>query len=179
MKVTAHKYVAFLFCLLCPTWWSCFKHTIQPPDNPYGLPNATQKGANVYAFRLNGHNVVTTNTPTTSINGQIRNDSIFVDAISKYGNVFVLLQFALTPATQLNRPFDLSDTTSGNAHFAIDSTCSSYAQFVQVLVKTGTLTISRADPVNRIISGTFNCKTRVDSCSDIIISDGRFDLYYF
>lgn len=178
MKVTAHKYVALLFCILCPTWWACFKHTIQPPDNPYGLPNATQNGANIFAYRLDGSNIFT-KADIYHLQGTIRNDTLFISATSPYGLAFVELDFTITPAHQLNTPFSLPDNTIGHAYFSTDTTCKSDGQYFRVPVNMGTVTITRADSIRQIISGTFSFRATVDSCSEISISDGRFDYHYF
>ncbi len=44
-------------------------------DNPYGLPNATQTGANVFACRINGQNWISS-TSILAMGAGIFNDSL-------------------------------------------------------------------------------------------------------
>lgn len=43
---------------------------------------------------------------------------------------------------------------------------------------SGTLTITKFDQTNFIISGTFNFSTQTNECENINITNGRFDLQY-
>ena len=50
MKNTFY-YLTLLFLF---SFSQCRKNTGTPTDNPYGLPNATQTGANIFACRVSG-----------------------------------------------------------------------------------------------------------------------------
>lgn len=59
-------FVALLFLL---TASECKKPKQIIPDNPYGLPNATQTGAGIFACRVNGQNFIAYND-TLIVGGQ-------------------------------------------------------------------------------------------------------------
>jgi hypothetical protein len=59
MKKTKSKIIAATLVLICIFCFSnCHKNSNPAPDNPYGLPNATQTGAGVFAYRINGVNAI-------------------------------------------------------------------------------------------------------------------------
>ena len=50
----------FLF-VTCFCFAECHKEKNPPPDNPYGLPNATEDGHGLFACRINGVNTIAKN----------------------------------------------------------------------------------------------------------------------
>src|SRR5215831_13717908 len=55
------SHLTLLSLFLCIGFAQCTKHHEPPADNPYGLPNATQTGAGVFASRINGVNAIAKN----------------------------------------------------------------------------------------------------------------------
>ncbi len=66
------------------------KTTDPAPDNPYGLPNATQIGANMFACRVNGVNWIS-KTDIYHLGGGIKNDTVGV--FLGGGCVFLFFKF--------------------------------------------------------------------------------------
>ena len=63
--------------VLCFT--QCRKHRIKPkPDNPYGLPNATQTGAGVFACLINGQKFVARRNAHISDGAVITGDTLYL-----------------------------------------------------------------------------------------------------
>ena len=58
-----------------------------------------------------------------------------------------------------------------------DSICSFFSTENSTVV-SGNLTITKLDRINRIISGTFNATLNKDGCSEIKITEGRFDMKF-
>lgn len=54
----------------------CKKDTVKP-DNPYGLPNATQTGAGVFACRINGQSAIAKNR-LGIIGASLTNDTLYI-----------------------------------------------------------------------------------------------------
>jgi hypothetical protein len=54
-KIQAIPLVALL--VICFCFAQCHKDKSPAPDNPYGLPNATQREAGVFARKINGVNL--------------------------------------------------------------------------------------------------------------------------
>lgn len=150
-----------------------------------GLPKATEEGKNTLGFLLNGK-------PWTpqGFNGR-SNLRINVDptynsgvmSISAYrivsGNKEEYFSIGLTDSVgSLNSPriFKLSNTSIFRFTYKNDN-CNYYSIDSGTYVN-GTLSISKYDKVNRIISGNFNMAIAMQTCDTIKISEGRFDLKF-
>jgi hypothetical protein len=97
----------FLFLLLFMIVSSsslCKKNQGPTPDNPYGLPNATQTGAMVFACRINGYSW-NSKGYFPYINGSIADDT--AKAFGQFGNSDFYQLFTLTVCGNLkiNQPY--------------------------------------------------------------------------
>jgi len=176
-------YTLVVFACFC--FAACKKHHDPQPDNPYGLPNATQSGKNTLGFLLNGK-------PWTpqGFNGTANlsidfdkgvNNGIF--GISTYRilsndnrqyfglSVSDSLNFISTPKT-----YQLGNNSLFGVYFSNNSCTFDY--FDNAIIRNGILTLTKLDRTNRIVSGIFNATISKSGCETISITEGRFDMKY-
>ncbi len=169
-------------CLLTACWKT---RPFLSTDNPYGLPNATQKGANVFAFRENGSNVIYKENPYSYKYGRDKNDTL-VAGISIGTNVPPAahsLTFELYGNIITGKTYNLKDSTQISCHYQTSNNKLCQTDYYGFYPKTGTITFTKIDLINKILSGRFNnIKIPIDNCTSIDtlnITDGRFDLHYY
>jgi hypothetical protein len=178
----------------------CKKNNQPPPDNPYGLPNATQTGANTFGCRVNGTNYVLEKLGgqyiRTSFLKSNNRDTLTFSVKGKPDNIFDLIGFTINSKIQQGATYRFNDTTK-----AIATTLKSFAScgvevvldipqlskavdgFINISKFSGTYSIppccSRGDlDANAIIAGTFNFIIAIPGCDTIKVTDGRFDINY-
>ncbi|SEA48996.1 DUF6252 family protein [Bizionia paragorgiae] len=152
----------------------CNKNDDDQPTNPIDqLPPATQTGANTFGFLVNGEPINVTNTSQQTaiyqggvlqIGGGIDNSDMDIRVIIRASEVI----------TQ-NTSYNLTNTPT-NQSLYINNGNGCYYDYPSTL--NGIITISNFDQTNFIISGTFDFSTATNSCDDISITNGRFDLQY-
>lgn len=164
-----------LILLLLTTFTlSCCNNEDDKPQNPIDqLPPATQTGANTFGCLINGEPFVVSNTSNQTaiyqggvlqIGGGIDN-SIMDKRIS----------INISAPINLNTPYDLTLFPNNLAIF-VNNGEGCYYDYDHTT--SGTLTITKFDQTNFIISGTFNFSTQTNECENINITNGRFDLQY-
>ena len=163
---------------------SCIKHKTIEPDNPYGLPNATQEGKNNFACRVNGENWIGTNKRPNYFAVFYRDTSILISGIKSEEYLFEKIYFYRKGLTfNLNNEIPLNDTINNFAEFhTIGSDCFvSNGGYGTIKRKgyEGGLTITRADTIKKIVSGTFWFNILTDYCDTMKVTDGRFDIRYY
>ncbi|MFZ6025670.1 MAG: hypothetical protein ACOYVG_14565 [Bacteroidota bacterium] len=72
--------------------------------------------------------------------------------------------------------FSLTNTGLFRFYFS-DNSCTYFSTEMDTNV-SGTLTITKLERTNRIISGTFNATLSKTGCTTIQITDGRFDMKF-
>lgn len=169
--------IATLFLLLI----SCHKSSVVL-DNPYGLPNATQTGAGIFACRINGVNFIAPYGPE-AVGGFIINDSLTVHGKFITGRFFYFLVFGVFKSLHENTTYNLSDSINNYCEFGTDSTCQQVLQVTTIYPHSGSITITKIDTTGHtgstnIISGAFNCKVPISNCDTLEVTDGRFDLSF-
>ena len=170
----------FLFIItLCSS--QCKKTPPPVPSEP-SLPEITETGANTFGCLVNGalflpfkntfniylREMDVSYYPGTGLlnitGNQISSDRYILKAVS------LSADGVLEPGTYTLRQAFYSDvdTMSCNpsGHFNLDSTLDN------------TLTITRFDTENRIVSGLFNFTASANDCPPYEITEGRFDLLY-
>lgn len=163
-----------LFLLLLTTFTLSCCNDDDNPQNPLDqLPPATQTGANTFGCLINGEPFVVSNTSNQTaiyqggvlqIGGGIDN-SIMDKHIS----------INISAPINLNTPYDLTLLPNNLAIF-VNNGEGCYYDYDHTT--SGTLTITKFDQTNFIISGTFNFSTQTNECENINITNGRFDLQY-
>ena len=169
-----------LLLLLTTFTLSCCNNDDDKPQNPIGqLPPATQTGANTFGCLINGEPFVVSNTSNQtaiyqggglliggqkSINNNFSQVSIFISE-TNIGEII-----------SENNSYILNSNSVPKGEYYIENqncfyfTSSNYS---------GSITITKLDNINFIVSGTFEFKSISDNCEGIInITNGRFDLQY-
>lgn len=155
----------------------CKKNNTPEADNPYGLPNATQTGANIFACRINGQNWVSL-TDISHLSGGIISDTIGVSgSINDIGrqDIFIIIKGNL----QQNYQYSFN-TLNNTAEFATTRLCnSSTVNYYRYMSNDGQVRFAKIDKINKIISGTFQFNIIRQNCNDTLhFTDGRFDIKY-
>jgi hypothetical protein len=168
----------YILCLILFSSAECKKNnTPVVADNPYGLPNATQNGSDIFACRVNGQNRIA-KTTSGSQGGYITKDSVSVGGAfgkASFENIALLVYGKVN----LNTPYRLDDTVKTKFFYDSDSSCFGItADVVKVFKASGTVTFSRIDSVKRIISGTFLFNVPIPNCDTLYFTDGRFDINF-
>ena len=151
--------------------------------NSNDLPPTTQDGKNTFGFLLNGQPWTPQGVRGTG------NLSIDFDPNFNKG-IFNIVAYNFIPSISeqvtlgirdslnfMNAPFTLSLGTNSLYVISYAKSCDYFSKFSDV-ASTGTLTISKLDRTNRIISGTFNATLFKVGCDTIKITEGRFDMKF-
>jgi hypothetical protein len=106
----------------------CQKSNKVPPDNPYGLPNATQEGDNIFACLVNGQTYIAYYDGVMTKASYI-NDTLGLTGSPKIKDYFEIIGFQFTG----NPILDIHniDGVATYGKFATDSTCSQVASLVK------------------------------------------------
>jgi hypothetical protein len=161
------------------TFCQCKKN--KPDSN--GLPAATQEGKNTIGFLLNGQpwkpqGVRGTGNLSIDYDPGFNQGIVgivaynFVPAISQQLTIGIKdsLNFINAPVT-----FALSNHSLFGISYSSD--CDLFSTYSDV-VSSGSMTITKLDRTNRIISGTFNATLSKTGCAEIKITEGRFDMKF-
>lgn len=148
-------------------------------DNPYGLPNATQTGRDIFACRVNGQNwIAKTDIYNLGAYVSIGNDTLSFGA-GGGGIPFSRLSFFIrNPQQAITYRLNDLQTKYGwvfitpASNPCVGATYNSYSI-------DGSLTITKFEVATKIVSGTFNCIIPLpNNCDTLKITDGRFDIKY-
>lgn len=175
------------YILVITTWFlltgaSCKKSTTQEDQ----LPPITQTGANTFGCIVNGKVWIPkgysgTGTPNPKISFDIYNGkNIF--SINTYqfenNNPAGFLSISLFDSIISPGIFDHAEKMNFSVGWTkVLNNCFTPA-FDTTVKKVGNVTITRFDETNKIISGTFNCKFKMQMCDTIYITQGRFDFKF-
>lgn len=183
--MTRYFLLIVLFLVSVLTIQSCKKSSQPEPDNPWGLPNATQEGKNIFACRVNGENWIS-ERGIRNMGGGVT-DSTFGIHGRTYENTFLKGIFAIGIISNdiiSGKTFKLDDSIKryGRYTSAMESKCfisnGGYGSFTAYSFD-GELTLSKVDTVNKILSGTFWFNILTDYCDTMKVTDGRFDINYY
>jgi hypothetical protein len=167
--------IAFLF-----TGAKCRKD--KPDSN--GLPPATQEGKSTVGFFINGKPWKPQGTRVTS------NLSIDYDPGFNQG-IFNIVAYNFVPAISEQFTIGIRDSLNfieapktfnlNSGSIYVISFSNQYCEYFSTLSdveSSGTLTLTKLDRNNKIISGSFNARLIRTGCDTINISEGRFDMKY-
>jgi hypothetical protein len=136
-KIQTMPLAALLFICFC--FAQCHKDKTPAPDNPYGLPNATQTGAGVFACRINGINAIAKNDIYHQGGGASINDTIAVKGSFIIGRFFATIYVGLESNAMENVTYSLADTIHTYCFFITDSTCQVIGNVTAIKSKIGTV----------------------------------------
>lgn len=176
----------------------CRKHHQPPPDNIYGLPNATQKGANMFACRVNGVNWILKKQYQlrTSFHRTNSRDTFSFSSTGIPDSILDFITFSINSKIQQGASYRLNDTTIAmTTALRSQAACgptSGYGGSQWSKAVDGTITISKFSgtysipacctfgdyDANAIVAGTFNFVIAIPGCDSIKVTDGRFDINY-
>ncbi len=167
-------FLASLFLIL---FAACKKQKPQlQADNPYGLPNATQSGVNIFACRINGENWISKES-SFDLGGSVINDTLAAKG-TYHGigveTIYVLLKGNL----QEGKLYNISNNNS--IIYTTTKLCNSnIIDFYNYLSNNGQIKLTKLDRTNKIIAGSFFFNVIRQNCNDTLkITDGRFDIHY-
>lgn len=176
------KKLIFFFCILTIF---CFAKCEKDKPDFNGLPPVTQEGKNTLGFLLNGQPWTPkgfNGTANLSIDFDpgIRNGVFSISAYRIITNND-RSYFGIGINDSINtlapqRTYSLGNNSLYGVYFS-DNNCT-FDYFDNTITRSGTLTITKLDRTNRIISGTFNATLSKNGCTTISITDGRFDMKY-
>ncbi|MBS1736113.1 MAG: hypothetical protein JSS98_05835 [Bacteroidetes bacterium] len=176
-KIQTIPLAALLFFCFC--FAQCHKDKTPAPDNPYGLPNATQTGANTFACLINGKKFIAYYNPSNGTGAKVINDTLGVTGQLKAINYFEFIGFSIKGKLSQDLVYTI-DSKSMYAILGTDSTCSGISFNTTTSYATrGNIQLKRFDPISRIVSGTFNFVFPIPNCDTLYITDGRFDYQYY
>ncbi|RWZ85749.1 MAG: hypothetical protein EO766_16095 [Hydrotalea sp. AMD] len=175
------KHLLFLFIIvvnfLLQSCSGCKNTNIPAPDNPYGLPNATQTGANIFACRINGQNFIAYYGPPYCTGASLINDTLNICGQPKIKNYFESLGLQIKGNIKIGKYILNSDNIF--ATYLTDSTCLGIMfNVAQVRAVYGSINLSKIDLSQKIVSGLFNCTIPISNCDSLKVTDGRFDIKY-
>lgn len=173
--------------VLCFCFAQCHKEIKTPsPDNPYGLPNATQNGANNFACLINGQKFIAYYDGLHSkagFDGQLSDKGFFYDTLGitgspKISNYFEGIGLSINGRLNPNSEY-IINTKDAIAIFGTDSTCLGISSIVTTAYAiSGTIHLTKFDTTKKIVSGVFNCIIPIPNCDTLNITEGRFDYQY-
>lgn len=154
------------------------------------LPGATQTGANIFGLKLGGQFWVPQkfsgiNAPTLNaqLSGSNQNDIIITAqnfASEPTETEFQLyIKNIIGPGTyELNQNTDINPNAAGSYAYYVKRKINPLNEWITSVQYTGSVTITKWDLTNMIVSGTFEFTAgSIDSsASPITVTDGRFDI---
>ncbi len=154
MKISKLLLVLILI-FSCFCFAECHKDKSPTPDNPYGLPDATQTGKGMFACRINGVNAIAKND-IDHIGGWMSSNRDTLRVFGSFGkNYFQVLSLGTNKKNkQINSPYLFQDTLLTSFLYGTDSTCLGISSgFPDITKAEGSITYSKLDTVNMIVSG--------------------------
>lgn len=152
------------------------------------LPEPTQSGANTFGLKLNGkfwvpQTFAGINAPI--LNAQLSGPNDLLITAQNFASEPLESQFNLYiknitgPGTyQLNQSTDIFPNASVSYAYYVRRKINPLNEWITSAQHTGTVTITKWDLTNSIISGTFefNAGSMDNSAESITVTDGRFDV---
>ncbi len=159
-------------------FFSCKKHHDSPADNPYGLPNATQNGSNIFACLMNGKKFIGYYNPSNGSGAKVTGDTLGITGVPKNKTHYEFLGFRLIGDFMEIQNYFI-DAQNNYGIYGTDSTCLgvSFNQTTCYAIN-GNIKLTKFDTSKKIVSGIFNCTIPVPNCDTLKITEGRFDIVY-
>ena len=172
MKSTFPLLIFFIFCFA-----ECNKHKKElKADNPYGLPNATQTGANIFACRMNGRNFIAFNDKD-HLGATHYSDTLIIGGSPKQ-SYFQTILFQLNSNVSEGNTYTVNNANVV-AKYITDSLCTGLVgNIYQFNALNGSIQLTKFDKSNKIASGKLDLTIPIINCDTLKITDGRFDVHY-
>lgn len=181
--------VALLAFIILQTLLGCSgcKNSQSPgADNPYGLPNATQTGANVFACRINGQNFIV--TQSLGLGTYMNKDTLRVWGEPDTNGYFHVISFQINKGLKEGQTYAI-DSLNTIAFYDTDSTCLGLSSNVpRIFAISGSITLTKLGGTSEVLNGTYNPNTIVSgnfnlifiipNCDTLKVTDGRLDINY-
>ncbi|WP_439129017.1 hypothetical protein [Polaribacter sp.] len=172
-KLKPKKITSLLFLLITTLFLnSC--DLFNDDDTPE-LPPITQNGANTFGFKVNGEIVIVTNT--SNLTAIYHGGILQLGGGERNDNKEIRIQIILKNNLEEGKNYPFTNSSFYQAEF-IDFENLNNCDYNYEDTYEGSITFSKIDKINYIISGTFNLSTKKPDCEDIKITEGRFDLKY-
>jgi hypothetical protein len=169
----------FLLLLTTFTLSSCSNEDDKPTNPIDQLPPETQIGANTFGCLINGIPFVVTNT---SQQVAIYQEGVLLIGGQKITNNnltqvnMVISESSIGSLLSENASYILNSNTIPKGEYYTESENCFYFTSTNYV---GTLSITKLDLTNFIVSGVFEFRAVSDNCEGILnITNGRFDLQY-
>ena len=176
------KNLLFLFTILLTL--SCCKNDDDNPTNPIDkLPPATQTGEQTFGCLINGEAFLPDNFGSGRPNAFYQfvggKYTLGISASNGRGNELKSVSIGAIDVEAITEiMYSLIEEDSGNYFGRYNIGGGLVLRKTTSTSSPGTLSITNFDPVNFIISGTFEFTVLDDDDNEIKITEGRFDLKY-
>jgi hypothetical protein len=165
---------------------SCKKHVVKPVDQLSLLPPATQTGARTIGCLVNGQAFVPANRsiiegPAMQCNYIFLNGGYYF--LVSFNNVVNNLAKGVKVETDSlaiaqGQTYKLGTSANGSADGEYFLLGTSNKDYITNDALSGSLTITKLDAVNQIVSGTFYFKAINAPGDTVSVTNGRFDMLY-
>jgi hypothetical protein len=156
------------------------------------LPEPTQYGANTFGLKLNGafwvpQKFAGVNAPIlkvqltgTNINDIMITSQNFASEPLESQFTFYIKNVTGPGVYELNQNTDIYPGVSGSYAYYVRRKINPLDEWITSAQNTGSITITKLDLTNNIVSGTFEFKAgSIDNSSEpITVTDGRFDISF-
>lgn len=168
----------FLALLLVSTAFTGCKKKTESQTDPNGLPKASQKGAMMFACKINGENWISSKS-VNSIGGSAASEIVSVHGINDSRNDGFLERLDIQVAGAVaGATYKLDDPAAKFATYTTNLGCSVSPGIGRIKSADGEITFTKIDKLHRIISGVFTCIMLTEKCGQVEITEGRFDISY-
>ena len=152
--------------------FKCRKNEVLPQ-----LPAETQTGANTFGCKINDTIYLPTGTPFTcpayNVQYYKSDGALLIKTSSTCASGLNVYLYNVSQA----KDYEIFNPIANAYYYRnsrnSNSNCNLYERLNSV--QTGTVTITRLDLINKIVSGKFNGILKIAGCPDIVITEGRFD----
>jgi len=151
-------------------------------STPDVLPDASQVGANTFGALIDGKVFIPKKksgstgaealSPVYGVLPYLQSVGLLINASNNVTDPYMGIELSSTGPLQQGQTYSLQQSSTNIAN----AVCFLQADDYEVTSPlTGQLTITKLDPVNRIISGTFFFDAISRTGSKVSVTDGRFD----
>ncbi len=177
------KYIITAITFLLLTAMSCKKNKGSQEDQ---LPPVTETGANTFGCLINGKVWIPkgyngTGTPNPKISIEFFNAKMILGITTKHlenGDPMGYVIISLVDSVLSPGPYKYPDKMDFSIGWSkVLNTCFTATSDTTVK-KWGEAVITRFDNINKIVSGTFNCKFKTQTCDTVYITNGQFDFKF-